>query len=61
MLQRASYVSGLAIFLAADPMVILGHLSQGQDGDVNQAQRDAWLQQIVILKSSVPRGVPGTI
>lgn len=55
--QRASYVAPLAEFLAADPLHILGHLVQGQGGDVNPAQRSAWMQQIDILKSSLPSGL----
>jgi hypothetical protein len=40
---------------------VLGRLAQGQAGDLNPAQRDAWLQQIDILKQSLPAGLDGVL
>lgn len=60
-IQRASYVASLANFLQVSTQEILGHLAEGQSGDVTPAQLQAWLQQIEILKAAVPPGLEGTI
>jgi Uncharacterized conserved protein (DUF2075) len=61
LLKRASYVATFSEFSQADSLSILGSLAQGQTGDLNPAQRDAWLQQIEILKRSLPVGREGII
>jgi hypothetical protein len=60
-LKRASYVASFAAFSRAESLSVLGNLAQGQTGDLNPAQRDAWLQQIEILKRSLPAGLEGMI
>jgi hypothetical protein len=59
--NRASYVSTFESFILADSLSILGSLAQGQTGDLNPAQRDAWLQQIEILKRALPADREGMI
>lgn len=59
--QRAFYLASFAEFCLADPLKILGGLAQGQSGDLNPAQRDAWSRQIEILKNALPLGLAGVI
>src|SRR3954469_10207715 len=39
--------------LRADPDAILGELAKGHDFTLEQEQRNAWLEQIAVLKRSV--------
>ncbi len=59
--SRASYIADFSTFRSSDANGILGVLARGQVGDLNAAQRDAWLQQIVILKAAIGEIVEGTI
>ena len=59
--NRSAYMATLEDFQAADPQAILGTLALSQTGDLNPAQRDAWLCQIAILKSALVGGVTGTV
>ncbi|MBL8325569.1 MAG: DUF2075 domain-containing protein [Rubrivivax sp.] len=59
--QRASYAAGIADFVRADPLAVLGALVHGQGGEVGVAQRAAWQTQIGILQASVPRHPAGII
>jgi hypothetical protein len=54
-------VASVVEFLQDTSQRILGHLVQGQTGDVTGAQRQAWLQQIEILKAAIPVGLDGTV
>jgi len=58
---RASYTAAISDFVGADSLSVLGMLAQGQQGDLTAAQRDAWLQQIDILKLSLPASLDGMI
>ena len=49
-MQRAYYSNTIASFLLEDANAILGKLVQASEFPVEQAQRDAWLQQIEQLK-----------
>jgi len=60
-LSRASYIADFSTFRSADANSILGALAQGQVGELNAAQRDAWLQQISILKDAISEIVEGVI
>ncbi len=61
MSNRASYTASFTEFIDVDPSSILGHLARGQSGDLVAAQRDAWLQQIAILKGALPTTVDGVL
>jgi hypothetical protein len=50
---RASYSETIANFLDAQPDAVLGRLVQGSTFAVEQAQRDAWLAEIEILKGAL--------
>lgn len=50
---RSYYTENMAKFLAVDPDAVLGQLAQGESGDLAPQQRDAWLQQLAILKTSL--------
>ena len=48
--NRAAYVSNISNFRSDSDSEILGKLTAAQAGDLTTAQRDAWLQQIDILR-----------
>ncbi len=47
------YSENISSFLVENSQSILGRLTEGQNGDLTPAQRDAWSQQIEILKRSL--------
>lgn len=53
LLPRAYYSASAAVFLAATPETILGFLVTNSEMAVEPPQRDAWLQEIAILKDSL--------
>jgi hypothetical protein len=57
---RDYYSDSIANFLATSPEEILGALVKGSDFAVEQTQRDAWLEQIAILKPAL-LGMDGAI
>jgi hypothetical protein len=61
MIQRAAYRSELARFHIDQDELILGRLAHAQDGDITQAQREAWAEQIEILRSSLQYLTDGTL
>ena len=50
MITRAQYSDSIEAFLKADPNQILGTLTERSQFQIEQSQRDAWLEQISILK-----------
>jgi len=53
-MQRAYYSASITDFLAASPNTILGVLVKNSGGSATEhTQRDAWLQQINILKRAL--------
>lgn len=52
---RAYYSSTIPEFLTTPTDSILGELTKRSDFDLGQAQRDAWLVEIAILRSSLSR------
>lgn len=52
-LPRAYYYAPIRAFLASDDERILGVLAAHSDMSVTPAQRDAWLEEITILKRSL--------
>jgi len=60
LLPRAYYVATVTAFLSATPETVLGTLTGNSDMAVEPAQRNAWLEQISILKANLP-GVAGTL
>ena len=52
-MDRAFYSSSISDFLARSPDEILGVLTRVSDFDVEQSQRDAWLEEIRILRSAL--------
>src|SRR5688572_6260559 len=57
---NAYYGADTADFLATTPEAILGRVVEKSRFDIELAQRNAWLDQIEILKTTL-RGVDGTI
>ena len=53
LLPRAYYVAKVELFLAAMPETILGTLTGNSEMAVEPAQRNAWLEQIAILKATL--------
>ncbi|SFN58438.1 DUF2075 domain-containing protein [Dokdonella immobilis] len=51
--QRWSYAASIDSFLGADEQAILGHLVGGSDFPVEEMQRNAWLEQIGLLKETL--------
>lgn len=49
-MRRADYSDTIAAFLDKAPTDILGHLVQSSHFAVEATQRDAWLEQVNILK-----------
>ena len=60
LLPRAYYSASVAVFLASTPETVLGALLANSEMAVEPPQRDAWLQEIAILKDSL-RGLDGTL
>lgn len=52
--KRSAYVATVALFRTAADDTILGQLAHAQTGDLTPAQRNAWLQQIKILREALP-------
>jgi len=52
-MKAAYYQASFAAFLRADPAAILGELAQAHGFVLEQSQRDAWLEQIAIMKRAV--------
>ncbi len=50
-MNREYYSDSIAAFLGASPEEILGRLATNNDFALEQTQRDAWLEEITILKS----------
>jgi hypothetical protein len=50
-MRREYYADSIAAFRKASPTEILGQLTQSSDFAIEQPQRDAWLEQIKILKT----------
>ena len=59
-MQRAYYSDKISDFLQKSNEEILGKLAQGNDFSLEQTQRDAWLEEIRILKN-VLRPYKGSI
>ena len=59
LLPRA-YYSAITVFLNSRPETILGALLANSEMAVEPPQRDAWLQEIAILKDSL-QGLDGTL
>ena len=49
-MKREYYSDSIANFLGAKPEVILGKLAMSSDFALEQSQRDAWIEEIKILK-----------
>jgi hypothetical protein len=60
LLPRAYYVAAVDEFLVATPETVLGTLTANCDFPVEPAQRNAWLDVIEILKTTLP-GLAGTL
>lgn len=58
--SRAWYQAGFAEFGGATPDAILGNLVRNSDFAIDEAQRDAWITQIDLLKECVG-GLQGTL
>jgi hypothetical protein len=52
-MKAAYYLASFPAFLEADPAAILGQLTKAHGFALEQLQRDAWLEQISIMKRSV--------
>lgn len=59
-MNRAYYSDSIDGFRVTRDIEILGVLTQNSDFAVEQAQRDAWLEQIGVLRSALP-SLPGAI
>ena len=60
-MERAYYANSIVGFLAESADAILGRLVQGDSLAVEPSQRDAWLEQIRILKAVLLREPDGSI
>jgi hypothetical protein len=59
-LPRAYYTAPIEVFLVSTPETILGFLVANSEMAVEPPQRDAWMQEISILKDSL-QGLGGTL
>ncbi len=59
-MKRDYYSDSIEIFVRTSPDEILGKLTRGSDFPIEQTQRDAWLEEIRILKK-VLSNVEGSI
>ncbi len=53
-MKRYYYSNSIATFLKAKPIEILGTLTENNDFDLGQNQRDAWIEEINILQRVLP-------
>jgi hypothetical protein len=60
LLPRAYYSAPIGVFLAAPPETVLGALLANSEMAVEPPQRDAWLHEIAILKTTL-QGLDGTL
>jgi hypothetical protein len=60
LLPRAYYSATVGEFLASTPETILGFLAANSEMAVEPPQRDAWLEEIAILKTTL-QGLDGTL
>jgi len=60
LLPRAYYSAPVAAFLASTPETVLGALLVNSEMAVEPPQRDAWLQEIAVLKTTL-QGLDGTL
>jgi hypothetical protein len=60
-IQRSAYRAELSSFHAERDDAILGRLAHAQTGDITSAQREAWGQQIEILRSALQNVMIGTL
>jgi hypothetical protein len=58
--NRAYYSASIANFLEADIDQVMGALTRANRFDLLQSQRDAWLEEISILKNAL-RGLCGAV
>lgn len=58
--KRAYYSDSIQDFLRSDKNTLLGKLTANSEFDVGQSQRDAWLQQIEILRAAL-NGINGSL
>ena len=54
-MQREYYSDTITEFIATSPNEILGTLAISNDFQLEQTQRDTWLEEINILKQSISR------
>lgn len=60
LIRRSSYIADIDAFERADDDVVLAYLVRGSDFPVLQAQREAWLAQLPLLRSAL-KGLSGRI
>lgn len=60
MMNRAYYQDPIGSFVSKDSRIILAELAQGNEFDLQATQRDAWLEQVDILKPAL-QGLQGQI
>jgi hypothetical protein len=60
-IQRAAYQSDLINFRAEQDETILGRLLHAQIGDLVPGQREAWVEQLEILRASLQNLMVGTL
>ena len=60
-MRAAYYQAPISTFLRDDPMAILGTLTQGHGFALEQQQRDAWREQIAIMRRAVTDVTDGHI
>jgi hypothetical protein len=60
-MKRELYSDSISNFLIATPEEILGHLTRNNDFSIEQPQRDAWLEEIQILKGCLSLHNNGSI
>lgn len=56
LLPRAWYCAAAAEFIKADPQAVLGSLTQHSSGEITEGQRNAWLEEIEILRTVLTSG-----
>ena len=54
-MKRAYYVASIKDFIFQNDNYILGELAKNNQFDLNDLQRNTWLQEISILKSVLQR------
>jgi len=60
-MKREYYSDTIADFLKSTPNEILGKLVQGSEFALEQTQRDAWIEEITILKKTLQPSYEGSI